>query len=202
MCPETKIVGIVQACSIAECSKEEYAKGWCSMHHARWKRHGDTNYFHYPTTLQEAFEKKLVKGAWCWTLAGTKTSVGGYTLVYYNNKTLQGHRVAYELYVGSIPEGMVIDHKYNTKGCPRHCVNPEHLQAVTPKENAENVLLRKDSTTKVRGVTKRNGWDKYRARVGHNGKRIHVGDFDTLEEAEYAVDKARKELHTNYNGGW
>lgn len=202
MYPETKIVGTVKICSIEGCGKTAYAKGWCSMHHARWKRHGDVNYYHYSTSLKEYFEAKLLKGDWCWTLKDLTPTVHGYVHIYFKGKTLRGHRVSYELYVGDIPEGMVVDHKYNTLGCPRHCVNPEHLQVVTPKQNAENVLLRVDSTTKVRGVTKRAGWNKYRARVGHKGKRIHLGDFDTLEEAEYAVDKARKELHTNYNGGW
>jgi len=41
------------------------------------------------------------------------------------------HRIIYELFVGPIPPGYVIDHLCrNTK-----CVNPLHLQAVTNREN-------------------------------------------------------------------
>lgn len=41
------------------------------------------------------------------------------------------HRIAYELLVDTIPEGMQLDHLCRV----RHCVNPEHLEVVTPGEN-------------------------------------------------------------------
>lgn len=41
------------------------------------------------------------------------------------------HRVAYEAWIGPIPDGLHIDHLCRV----RDCCNPEHLEPVTPREN-------------------------------------------------------------------
>jgi hypothetical protein len=46
------------------------------------------------------------------------------------------HRVAYELFVGPIPDGLHIDHLCRTQ----RCWNPGHLEAVTPAENVRRSL--------------------------------------------------------------
>ena len=46
-------------------------------------------------------------------------------------RTEWAHRVSYELFRGPIPDGLQIDHLCRI----RHCVNPDHLEAVTQREN-------------------------------------------------------------------
>lgn len=71
----------------------------------------------------------------CWIWRGP-LSKSGYGFVWVpttpgKGTTLRAHRVAYELNVGPIPEGLVIDHLCrNTR-----CVNPLHLRACTHHEN-------------------------------------------------------------------
>ncbi|MFC7842519.1 HNH endonuclease signature motif containing protein [Streptomyces sp. NPDC057382] len=48
-----------------------------------------------------------------------------------HGRSLYAHRVAYELLVGPIPAGLVLDHRCST---PR-CINPRHLEPVTQEEN-------------------------------------------------------------------
>ena len=44
---------------------------------------------------------------------------------------MASHRVVYELLVGLIPDGLVIDHRCEVK----LCCNPDHLEAVTSSVN-------------------------------------------------------------------
>jgi hypothetical protein len=56
----------------------------------------------------------------------------GYGLIELEGKTRLAHRVSYEIAKGDISEGMQLDHLCRK----RACINPEHLEPVTNKENA------------------------------------------------------------------
>ena len=55
----------------------------------------------------------------------------GYGKVKIDGRMVAVHRLAYELFVGPIPEGLELDHLCRV----RDCANPEHLEAVTHAEN-------------------------------------------------------------------
>lgn len=65
----------------------------------------------------------------CWNWNGVVSK--GYGLIKVHSQSTRVHRLMYEVFVGSIPEGLVIDHLCKNK----QCVNPQHLEAVTSREN-------------------------------------------------------------------
>lgn len=75
----------------------------------------------------------------CWLWAGSLNDNGyGILDVRTDGKARRFgvHRLMYELLVGPIPEGLTLDHVWE-RGCRfRHCVNPDHLEPVTQKENS------------------------------------------------------------------
>lgn len=71
----------------------------------------------------------------CWLWSGT-CSPGGYAQITHTSphtgkKAKWAHRLAYEIFKGPIPEDSEIDHRCRV----RCCVNPDHLEAVSKREN-------------------------------------------------------------------
>jgi hypothetical protein len=122
-------------CAVAGCESPVLVKKrmLCRRHYRRWQRHGD------PTAGRigegaplidrfQQFAVRMPSGCIDWVGARSR---GGYGHLKVAGKTLKAHRVAYELFVGPIPEGMEIDHRCRNK----YCVNTAHLEAVTRSEN-------------------------------------------------------------------
>lgn len=71
------------------------------------------------------------------------------------NGLVQAHRFAYELVIGPIPEGLVIDHLCsNTR-----CMNPRHLEAVTGLENVRRQHARKTHCKRGHEFTPENTYE-------------------------------------------
>lgn len=80
--------------------------------------------------VEPRFLAKVEKTETCWLWTAWIES-NGYGRFWLDGRQHGAHRVAYELYVGPIPDGLEIDHLCRVK----HCVNPAHLEAVTASEN-------------------------------------------------------------------
>ncbi|MGV7251879.1 HNH endonuclease signature motif containing protein [Mycobacterium kansasii] len=111
----------------------------------------------------------------CWFWQGAVQSKG-YGSVGHQGRVWSTHRLAYELLIGPIPDGLQIDHLCRN----RRCCNPAHLEPVTGRVNVlravrkatcargheytpENTLLKKGGTQRnCRTCT--NEWQRNRRR--------------------------------------
>jgi hypothetical protein len=94
----------------------------------------------------EEYYKINDNGCWEFLLAKDKD---GYGLISIGKKQEMAHRYFYKKYKGKIKKGMVIDHLCRNT-C---CVNPDHLEVVTPYENyirGNNAKLSKENVIAIR----------------------------------------------------
>lgn len=86
-----------------------------------------------PPPLSEQVERfwaQVAKTATCWIWTGHRNP-GGYGITCFERKNQGAHRIAYQLRVGEIPDGLVLDHLCRNPSC----VRPDHLEAVTYRTN-------------------------------------------------------------------
>lgn len=162
-------------CTVEECSRSAFASGLCSAHYARFKRYGDTQpdvpVREWPT-LEVRFWSMVDQGGpvperrpdlgpcWLWT-GGSREGYGKFT----GNRS--AHRFAYELAVGPIPDGFQIDHLCMV----RACVNPSHLEPVTPLENMRRMHLAYGSGRAATHCPQGHPYDEENTYYYSNGRR-------------------------------
>lgn len=87
---------------------------------------------------QQHFESKVqITPEGCWNWVGSK-NWQGYGRIKINGSYAPAHRISYQLYVGLIPSGLLIRHKCDNP----QCVNPDHLELGTHKDNSDDKIAR------------------------------------------------------------
>lgn len=133
---------------------------------------------------------KLSKENWCFVKSHNPGSSGYARRTSYKPKRknilmhreIMGEKFGYE-----------IDH-INGDGLDNR---KDNLRLVTHSENLRNAKLFINKTSKYRGVSMKKNKNRWRAQITANYERIHIGYFDTEEEASEAYRKKRNEIFPN-----
>ena len=111
----------------------------------------------------------------------------GYRLIPMDGEKLYAHRLAWLYIHGEWPADEV-DHRNLNKDDNRIA----NLREATGSLNKANRRGRRDSAAGLKGVERKR--DRWAARICKEGQRMHLGTYDTPEEAHAAYAKAAREL--------
>jgi len=129
-------------------------------------------------------KRGLAKGS----IAGSKNDQG-YIMISLNLYRYRAHRLAHFYMTGSWPDEEV-DHIDGNRSNNAW----SNLRCVSRSENKKNVGKCLNNTSGVNGVMWYKAGQKWHAQITINRKKIHLGYFDTIEEAQ----AARKQAEVSY----
>lgn len=108
-----------RACTEPGCGSHAAARGLCNRH---YKRHSKAGTLPEGLSLADRLWGRVTRSEGCWEWTGSVNQARwGYISV--DGEMRLAHRVAYELHVGPIPDGLVVRHLCGNS----LCVRPDHL---------------------------------------------------------------------------
>ena len=113
---------------------------------------------------------------------------------YYALTKISGKPVRMQRFIMNAPKGKYVDHiNHNTLDNRK-----SNLRIVSPRENVLNSKSKSGSTSIYKGVSLRKTTGRFEAYIRTNGKRKHLGFYDTEEEAAKIYDQYAKEYYKDH----
>jgi hypothetical protein len=123
----------------------------------------------------------------------SKARSNHYWLIRIDGVVHKAHRLAWLHMTGAWPAAQ-IDHR-DTNGLNNKW---ENLRQATCSENAHNVPARRRNTSGFKGVCWYARDSRWKAQIAVNGRNLHVGYFDKIEEAAAAYATAAEKHHGEF----
>ena len=124
---------------------------------------------------------------YCWMVNNN-----GYVVTDISKACIKIPKISFHRLVMNCPKDLFIDHQNHNKTDNRK----RNLRIVTKSQNAMNQIIKTNNTSGVAGVSWDNKVQKWAAHIMINYEKIHLGYFNTFEDAV----KARKEAEEKYFG--
>lgn len=152
----------------------------------------DTGEFTWMPRPRETFTDQRTFAVWNTKNAGKPAGGSkkhGYLYISIAHTQYFAHRLAWLVHYGDpVPDH--IDHADGKPGNNRIA----NLRAATQSQNMANSKRRKNNAVGIKGVWRMTS-GKFRARIAHEGVAVHLGVFDTVEEAAAAYREGAFRLH-------
>lgn len=154
-------------CSVIGCDEPVKARGCCMSHYSKALARGDF----VPRSIARrgsGLHDRLRSIGWtvtasgCWDWNGA--TLNGYGRVGRSpsaDHDVLAHRVSYGVHKGAIPEGMFVHHKCAN----RRCINPDHLELTTSRDNMGEMMERNFYITRIKELE---------AEIAHLGSRFEA----------------------------
>lgn len=113
------------------------------------------------SALQKLAARSVQQGD-CWVWTGAKTD--GYGVIWVGDRKQLAHRLAYQEFVGEVPNSLVLDHLCRT----RACWNPWHLDPVPNRVN----ILRGDRKSGITHCPAGHLYDEANTYLNRAGSRV------------------------------
>lgn len=114
---------------------------------------------------------------------------------YLGGALLDGTKVLLHRYIMNCPPNYEVDH---IKSDAKYDNRKSNLRIATQSQNRMNCKLRSNNKSGVTGVNWHKAYNKWKARITKDGKEIHLGYFENLNDAI----EARKQAEQIMFGEW
>jgi hypothetical protein len=122
----------------------------------------------------------------------------GYKRVWLHHngvrKCFMVHRIIWTMFNSDIPEGYIVDHKDTNSLNNKN----NNLRLTQFHGNAYNKSLNSNNSSGIKCISWNKEKELWEVKIRFNSKRIRLGYFSSINEAEQAIKTARSQLHQEF----